>query len=184
MLMTNHGKNTGFILLIVGAIIAGILALLGLVLGIITHGFSAGIVAVQKAAGRATFESNLDFGAVASLRSLYPVVILLRLHLCTEGRGCTSWTENWSCTCRVDYEGRSETIALQCWNIIISLNAILLELKKVFAKRDMKNIETKFYSKEKLEKSIKRSLIAYIYFAANTYSALSYPRNIDIKPTS
>lgn len=30
----------------------------------------------------------------------------------------------------------------------------------------MKNIETKFYSKEKLEKSIKRSLIAYICFAA------------------
>ena len=29
----------------------------------------------------------------------------------------------------------------------------------------MKNIETKFYSKEKLEKSIKRSLIAYICFA-------------------
>ena len=30
----------------------------------------------------------------------------------------------------------------------------------------MKNIETKFYSKEKLEKSIKRSLIAYLCFAA------------------
>ena len=66
VLMTkNHGKNTGFILLIVGAVIAGILALLGLVLGIITWILcGVSITQFRKLQG----ESNLDFGAVAELK--------------------------------------------------------------------------------------------------------------------
>lgn len=70
VLMTkNHGKNTGFILLIVGAIIAGILALLGLVLGIITWILcGVSITQFRKLQGESNFESNLDFGAVAELK--------------------------------------------------------------------------------------------------------------------
>ena len=66
VLMTkNQGKNTGFILLIVGAVIAGILALLGLVLGIITWILcGVSISQFRKLQG----ESNLDFGAVAELK--------------------------------------------------------------------------------------------------------------------
>ena len=70
VLMTkNHGKNTGFILLIVGAVIAGILALLGLVLGIITWILcGVSITQFRKLQGESNFESNLDFGAVAELK--------------------------------------------------------------------------------------------------------------------
>ncbi|WP_304126918.1 hypothetical protein [Mogibacterium diversum] len=70
ILMTkNHGKNTGFILLIVGAVIAGILALLGLVLGIITWILcGVSITQFRKLQGESNFESNLDFGAVAELK--------------------------------------------------------------------------------------------------------------------
>ena len=64
-----HGKNTGFILLIVGAVIAGILALLGLVLGIITWILcGVSITQFRKLQGESNFESNLDFGAVAELK--------------------------------------------------------------------------------------------------------------------
>ena len=70
VLMTkSHGKNTGFILLIVGAVIAGILALLGLVLGIITWILcGVSITQFRKLQGESNFESNLDFGAVAELK--------------------------------------------------------------------------------------------------------------------
>lgn len=70
VLMTkNHGKNTGFILLIVGAVIAGILALLGFVLGIITWILcGVSITQFRKLQGESNFESNLDFGAVAELK--------------------------------------------------------------------------------------------------------------------
>ena len=70
VLMTkNQGKNTGFILLIVGAVIAGILALLGLVLGIITWILcGVSITQFRKLQGESNFESNLDFGAVAELK--------------------------------------------------------------------------------------------------------------------
>lgn len=70
ILMTkNHGNNTGFILLIVGAVIAGILALLGLVLGIITWILcGVSITQFRKLQGESNFESNLDFGAVAELK--------------------------------------------------------------------------------------------------------------------
>mgnify|MGYP000914997440 FL=1 len=70
VLMTKtHGKNTGFILLIVGAVIAGILALLGLVLGIITWILcGVSITQFRKLQGESNFESNLDFGAVAELK--------------------------------------------------------------------------------------------------------------------
>ncbi len=65
----NHGKkNTGFILLIVGAVIAGILALLDLVLGIITWILcGVSITQFRKLQGE-QLESNLDFGAVAELK--------------------------------------------------------------------------------------------------------------------
>ena len=70
VLMTKtHGKNTGFILLIVGAVIAGILALLGFVLGIITWILcGVSITQFRKLQGESNFESNLDFGAVAELK--------------------------------------------------------------------------------------------------------------------
>ena len=70
VLMTkNHGKNTGFILLIIGAVIAGILALLGFVLGIITWILcGVSITQFRKLQGESNFESNLDFGAVAELK--------------------------------------------------------------------------------------------------------------------
>ncbi len=70
VLMTkNQGKNTGFILLIVGAVIAGILALLGFVLGIITWILcGVSISQFRKLQGESNFESNLDFGAVAELK--------------------------------------------------------------------------------------------------------------------
>lgn len=70
VLMTkSHGKNTGFILLIVGAVIAGILALLGFVLGIITWILcGVSITQFRKLQGESNFESNLDFGAVAELK--------------------------------------------------------------------------------------------------------------------
>jgi len=70
VLMTkNHGKNTGFILLIVGAVIAGILASRGFVLGIITWILcGVSITQFRKLQGESNFESNLDFGAVAELK--------------------------------------------------------------------------------------------------------------------
>lgn len=70
VLMTkSHGKNTGFILLIVGAVIAGILASRGFVLGIITWILcGVSINQFRKLQGESNFESNLDFGAVAELK--------------------------------------------------------------------------------------------------------------------
>lgn len=70
VLMTKtHGKNTGFILLIVGAVIAGILASRGFVLGIITWILcGVSITQFRKLQGESNFESNLDFGAVAELK--------------------------------------------------------------------------------------------------------------------
>ena len=70
VLMTkNHGKNTGFILLIIGAVIAGILASRGFVLGIITWILcGVSITQFRKLQGESNFESNLDFGAVAELK--------------------------------------------------------------------------------------------------------------------
>ena len=62
-------RTPGFILLIVGAVIAGILALLGLVLGIITWILcGVSITQFRKLQGESNFESNLDFGAVAELK--------------------------------------------------------------------------------------------------------------------
>ena len=70
VLMTkNHGKNTGFILLFIGAVIAGILASRGFVLGIITWILcGVSITQFRKLQGESNFESNLDFGAVAELK--------------------------------------------------------------------------------------------------------------------
>ena len=70
VLMTkSHGKNTGFILLIVGAVIAGILASRGFVLGIITWILcGVSINQFRKLQGESNFESNLDFGAIAELK--------------------------------------------------------------------------------------------------------------------
>ena len=70
LLMTkSSSKNTGFILLIIGAIVAAILAMLGLVLGIITWILcGVSIKQFRKNQGESAFESNLDFGAVAELK--------------------------------------------------------------------------------------------------------------------
>ena len=83
VLMTkNHGKNTGFILLIVGAVIAGILALLGLVLEL-SHGFSAEYLSPssESCRARATLKATLILAQLQNLRSLLIMIILLRLHL-------------------------------------------------------------------------------------------------------
>lgn len=70
ILMTkSRSKNTGFILLIIGAVVAAILAMLGLVLGIVTWILcGVSINQFRKLQGESNFESNLDFGAVAELK--------------------------------------------------------------------------------------------------------------------
>ena len=70
LLMTkSSSKNTGFILLIIGAIVAAILAMFGLVLGIITWILcGVSINQFRKLQGESAFESNLDFGAVSELK--------------------------------------------------------------------------------------------------------------------
>ena len=70
ILMTkSRSKNTGFILLIIGAVVAAILAMLGLVLGIVTWILcGVSITQFRKLQGESNFESNLDFGAVAELK--------------------------------------------------------------------------------------------------------------------
>lgn len=70
LLMTkSSSKNTGFILLIIGAIVAAILAMFGLVLGIVTWILcGVSINQFRKLQGESTFESNLDFGAVSELK--------------------------------------------------------------------------------------------------------------------
>lgn len=70
ILMTkSRSKNTGFILLIIGAVVAAILAMLGLVLGIVTWILcGVSINQFRKLQGESNFESNLDFGAIAELK--------------------------------------------------------------------------------------------------------------------
>ncbi|ASS37767.1 hypothetical protein [Mogibacterium pumilum] len=70
VLMTkSRSKNTGFLLLIIGAVVAAILAMLGLVLGIVTWILcGVSINQFRKLQGESNFESNLDFGAVAELK--------------------------------------------------------------------------------------------------------------------
>ena len=70
ILMTkSRSKNTGFILLIIGAALAAILAMRGLMLGIVTWILcGVSINQFRKLQGESNFESNLDFGAVAELK--------------------------------------------------------------------------------------------------------------------
>ena len=70
ILMTkSRSKNTGFILLIVGAALAAILAMRGLMLGIVTWILcGVSINQFRKLQGESNFESNLDFGAIAELK--------------------------------------------------------------------------------------------------------------------
>lgn len=70
LLMTkSSSKNTAFILLIIGAVVAAILAIFGLVLGIVTWILcGVSINQFRKLQGESAFESNLDFGAVAELK--------------------------------------------------------------------------------------------------------------------
>ena len=152
----NHGKNTGFILLIVGAVIAGILALLGLVLGIITWILcGVSITQFRKLQGESNFESNLDFGAVAELKKSSDNDNSTQAAPVQKVEAVPAEQETEAAPVDVDYEVKSEdnsTSDTPKHNH--SLKRDLLELKRYLQKRDMKNIETKFYSKEKLEKSI------------------------------
>lgn len=70
ILMTkSRSKNTGFILLIIGAALAAILAMRGLMLGIVTWILcGVSINQFRKLQGESNFESNLDFGAIAELK--------------------------------------------------------------------------------------------------------------------
>ena len=110
VLMTkNHGKNTGFILLIVGAVIAGILALLGLVLGIITWILcGVSITQFRKLQGESNFESNLDFGAVAELKKSAPVQKAETVPAEQEAEAAPAEQEAEAVPVDVDYEVKSE----------------------------------------------------------------------------
>lgn len=73
LLIKSSKKSTGFVLLIISAIVTLVLAFLGLVLGIITWILcGVSISQLRKLQGESEFESsvesNLDFGAVADLK--------------------------------------------------------------------------------------------------------------------
>ena len=70
ILMTkSRSKNTGFILLIIGAALAAILAMRGLMLGIVTWILcGVSINQFRKLQGESNFESNLHFGGIADLQ--------------------------------------------------------------------------------------------------------------------
>ena len=69
LLIKSSKKSTGFVLLIISAIVTLVLAFLGLVLGIITWILcGVSITQLRKLQGESDVESNLDFGAVADLK--------------------------------------------------------------------------------------------------------------------
>ena len=73
LLIKSSKKSTGFVLLIISAIVTLVLAFFGLVLGIITWILcGVSISQLRKLQGESEFESsvesNLDFGAVADLK--------------------------------------------------------------------------------------------------------------------
>lgn len=110
VLMTkNHGKNTGFILLIVGAVIAGILASRGFVLGIITWILcGVSITQFRKLQGESNFESNLDFGAVAELKKSSNNDTSTKAEPVQKAEAVTAEQEAEAAPVDVDYEVKSE----------------------------------------------------------------------------
>jgi hypothetical protein len=110
VLMTKtHGKNTGFILLIVGAVIAGILALLGFVLGIITWILcGVSITQFRKLQGESNFESNLDFGAVAELKKSSDNDTSIKAEPVQKAEAVPAEQEAEAAPVDVDYEVKSE----------------------------------------------------------------------------
>ena len=110
ILMTkNHGKNTGFILLIVGAVIAGILASRGFVLGIITWILcGVSITQFRKLQGESNFESNLDFGAVAELKKSSDNDTSTKAEPVQKAEAVTAEQEAEAAPVDVDYEVKSE----------------------------------------------------------------------------
>ena len=110
VLMTKtHGKNTGFILLIVGAVIAGILALLGFVLGIITWILcGVSITQFRRLQGESNFESNLDFGAVAELKKSSDNDTSIKAEPVQKAEAVPAEQEAEAAPVDVDYEVKSE----------------------------------------------------------------------------
>ena len=110
VLMTkNHGKNTGFILLIVGAVIAGILASRGFVLGIITWILcGVSITQFRKLQGESNFESNLDFGAVAELKKSSNNDTSTKAEPVQKAEAVPAEQETEAAPVDVDYEVKSE----------------------------------------------------------------------------
>ena len=102
-------KNHGFILLIVGAVIAGILALLGFVLGIITWILcGVSITQFRKLQGESNFESNLDFGAVAELKKSSDNDTSIKAEPVQKAEAVPAEQEAEAAPVDVDYEVKSE----------------------------------------------------------------------------